>query len=70
VLSTKVVPSDFGNTLKMLVRVQTPNGQFRVFGTVPSGMRAVRPGDQVIFNATLQPKEPGFGFFSRPTVSL
>lgn len=50
---------------KMTVKV---NG-FRVFGTIPVGIRDVNVGDCVKFDAYVAPSEedPYFGFFSRPT---
>jgi hypothetical protein len=63
VVSTKVVDSQYGSTLKMLVDC----GAFRVFGTVPGSIDPHR-GDTVSFTATLSPaEEKGFGFYSRPT---
>jgi hypothetical protein len=41
-------------------------GAYRVWGTVPSGL-AVGLGDRVRLTATVQPKEVGFGFYSRPS---
>lgn len=61
ILRFKSVESAFGRTLKMLVQCQG----YKVFGTVPSGIEA-NEGDEVSFTATVEPKEPGFGFFSRP----
>lgn len=68
IVSTKVVDSQFGSTLKMLVEVATPTGPYRVFGKVPAGLRAER-GDVVRFSAKVERSErdPSFGFFSRPT---
>lgn len=70
VVSLKDVPSDFGRgeVTKMLVEVAVEGGVYRVFGTAPysilgPGLR----GCQVRFSAEVQPKEVGFGFFSRPT---
>lgn len=76
ILSVKEAESDFGITWKMLVEVETPEGSYRVFGTVPrsictydicgKGIEAFK-GRRVKLTATVQPKEPGFGFYSRPT---
>ena len=56
---------------KMIVAVETEEGEFRVYGSVPRDLdRAVGDeslrGRRVAFTATIQPKEAGFGFFSRP----
>lgn len=60
--------SHSGVTYKMLVKVEMDGGEFRVYGTVPRAIvEDVRTGSQVVFTATLKPKEAGFGFFSRPT---
>jgi ribosomal protein L9 len=68
VVSTKRVEGFRGMTLKMLVEVDTPEGSYRVFGSVPSGIRVDR-GDRVRITATLKrsDRDPSFGFFSRPT---
>jgi len=70
VVSTKVVNTGYGDSFKMLVRVDTPEGTYRVFGTVPVALDAGPgglKGRRVVFTATIEPKEPGFGFFARPT---
>lgn len=55
---------------KMIVAVEGQGGEFRLYGSVPASLLeddgALR-GRRVAFTATVQPKEPGFGFFSRPT---
>jgi hypothetical protein len=68
VLSTKWVDSDYGSTLKMLVKVDTLNGVYRIFGSVPSALTVER-GDNVTFTATVErsAKDESFGFFKRPT---
>lgn len=41
---------------------------YKLFGTVPAAIVGdCKVGDTVRFTATVEPKEPGFGFFSRPT---
>lgn len=56
----------FGSALQTKILVKC-NG-FKVFGTAPASIVAdVAKGSRVRFTATLQPKERGFGFFSRPT---
>lgn len=61
VTSQKMVSTDFGDTYKMLLDC----GAYRVWGTVPGNL-AVGLGDRVRLTATVQPKEMGFGFYSRP----
>ncbi len=53
--------------LKVLVQVETPEGNFRAYGTLPSKIYEAEKGDVVKFTATFETKEPGFGFFKRPT---
>ena len=67
ILSLKEQEGAYGRQTKMLVQVDTPAGRFRVFGTRPSVAVVPVKGSRIRFNATVQPKEPGFGFFSRPT---
>ena len=62
VTSQKLVESDYGSVYKMILDC----GAYRVWGTVPSGL-AVGLGDKVRLTATVQPKELGFGFYSRPS---
>jgi hypothetical protein len=73
VISTKVVESDFGTTVKMLV--EHADG-WKVWGSVPNSLfligdtqRALVRGDVVRFDAKIQKsdQDPKFGFFSRPT---
>lgn len=80
VLTVKWQDSDFGGSLKMLVK---DDRGFKVWGTVPRSLdysarnhetnefietKAAR-GDRVAFSATVEAKagEVGFGFFKRPT---
>lgn len=65
VLSTKIVESQWGDAIKMLVK--TPDG-YTLWGTVPSGLEASR-GSEVIFKATVVPsdRDPKHGYFSRPS---
>ncbi len=65
VLSKKVVDTDFGSTIKMLVRA---TGGYKVWCSMPSGLSADR-GDTVAFSAKLTPSrdDEKFGFGSRPT---
>jgi hypothetical protein len=65
VLTTKWQDSSFGGTLKMLVKGEG----WKVWGSVPSGLRGLEKGDKVRFTATVEASEddPSFGFFKRPT---
>lgn len=67
VKTLKLQENDFGSTLKMLVVVETDNGVWNGWGTVPSGLD-LSEGDSVTVKATVQPKEAGFAILSRPTV--
>jgi hypothetical protein len=67
ILNFKDVESQYGITTKMLVQLDNGN---RLFGTCPRSLMSdekVQRGSKVAFVATVEPKETGFGFFSRPT---
>lgn len=67
IVSFKWVEGYYGDTLKMLVRLDDGN---KVFGTVPASLDDdAEPGDQITFTAKVEPSrdDPHFGFFSRPT---
>lgn len=71
VLSVKSYASDYGDTLKMLVKVTTPAGIWLAWGTVPSallsGEGALR-GSEVEFSAELRRgKDAHFALYKRPT---
>lgn len=60
----------YGTTqLKMLVLVETPEGEFKVWGSAPDALvgQFELKGSRVRFTAACEPKELGFGFFKRPT---
>ena len=65
VVSVKWQDSDFGSTMKMVVRVEQG---WKVWGTVPRAID-VKVGDTVTFTATVtrSDRDPKFGFFKRPT---
>jgi hypothetical protein len=71
VISTRWQESDFGSQLKGLVECETPEGFFRLWGTVPSSLGGVSDlkGCRVRFSAKVQrsDKDDSFGFWSRPT---
>lgn len=66
VVSTKWQDSDFGGSLKMLVK---DDRNFKVWGTVPSSLDEVGPGVRVSFTGTVtkSDNDESFGFFRRPT---
>jgi hypothetical protein len=53
---------------KMLVKVSTDAGEFRVFGTIPASIHGAGKGDVIRFTASCSASEndTAFGFFSRP----
>ena len=63
VISVKVQDGRFGRQVKLLVKCEG----FRVYGTCPASLDDVERGVRVRLTATLQPKERGFAFWSRPT---
>jgi hypothetical protein len=71
VVSTKAYDSDFGTTLKMTVKVETPDGTWLAWGTVPafildSSKGPVR-GCEVEVTATLKRgRDPHFAMMKRP----
>lgn len=80
IMGFKEVESDYGSVLKMILQVNNDGAGYRLFGTVPqsicdqawemtgSGVSSLR-GATVKLTANVQPKEAGFGFYSRPTKS-
>jgi hypothetical protein len=67
VVSTKLIDSQYGPQMKMLV--EEPDGN-RLYGSVPSRLKVkVSKGAKVGFTARIKPSDddPHFGFFSRPT---
>ncbi len=78
ILSTKIVESQYGSTLKMLVR---DDRGFKVWGSMPSAIQGgyndetdlvddgADKGDRVTFTAAVEPSDDDdkFGFFKRPT---
>ena len=81
VVSVKEHRGDFGDTLKMTVKVTTNAGSWLAWGTVPSNLtprarvyqtdpvvHQIDKGAEVEFTATLtRGREPHFAFFKRPT---
>lgn len=72
VVSVKEHRGDFGDTLKMTVKVTTDAGAWLCWGTVPQGLYpnggGPDKGREIEFTATIQRgREPHFAFFKRPT---
>lgn len=70
VVSVKVFQGDFGDSLKMTVKVSTPDGSWLCWGTCPSSLSVgygLR-GAVVRFDCALKPgRDAYFALFSRPT---
>lgn len=69
IVSTKWVESQYGETLKMLIKT---DGGAKLWGTLPRALTEVEgeiKGRRVQFSATVEASkdDPYFGFFSRPT---
>lgn len=68
VVSIKVSEGMYGTTVRMTVKVETPDGSWLVNGTLPTAIDDATRGDIVRFSATIQHgREPHFAFFKRPT---
>lgn len=68
VVSVKVHEGFYGPSLKMTVKVETPNGSWLCWGTVPSKEDDIVKGAVIAFEAKLQSGDtPHFAFFKRPT---
>ena len=54
---------------KILLRVETPEGHFKLWGTLPSKLMSADRGDVIAFTARMErsEKDSGFGFYKRPT---
>ena len=62
VVSIKLKDGFYGPSFKMMIQC----GGYRLYGTCPSALQDCGIGARVTFTATVEPKEAGFGFFSRP----
>jgi hypothetical protein len=80
VVSKKGVESSYGWTLKMTVKVETPEGSWLAWGTVPDSLSlfqhptdefkqiVLERGDEIEFSATLaRGRDAHFALFKRPT---
>lgn len=57
----------YGRTVRQ-IKVLVKCDGYKLYGTVPASIAAdVKVGDSIRFTATVAAKEPGFGFFIRPT---
>lgn len=65
VVSVKPVDTDYGTTLKAVVRLDSGH---RVYGALARSISEAQVGDRVEFAAAVQPTDdPAFAWFSRPT---
>ena len=71
VLSVREEPGfRFGSTVsKALLLVETPDGAFKLWGSLPRAIDDAAPGDTVTFTAALKrsDRDVNFGFWSRPS---
>lgn len=70
VLATKWQDSDFGGSLKMLVRAEDGNGgHYKVWSTVPAALDGEVKGQRIQFTATLEQSDRSecFAFAKRPS---
>ncbi len=65
-VSVKTVMTDFGETVKMLVK---EDRGFKLYGSLPADLHGVEAGAKIQFDAkpTVSRDDEFFGFFSRPT---
>jgi hypothetical protein len=68
VLTIKWQENDYGGSLKMLLRVDTDEGSYKLWGTVAAAIDPKR-GDLVTFDARVERSrdDSKFGFYNRPT---
>lgn len=80
IVSTKVVQDFYGQNTKMLVKVSTPEGAWKTWGTVPSNLDcwdmdnnySAAKGNVIAFDAKFKKsdRDNTFSFFSRPTKAV
>jgi hypothetical protein len=61
--------TEFGTRRKVLLEVSTPQGSYKLWGSLPSAAYTAKPGDTLVFEARLtrSDNDDSFGFFNRPT---
>ena len=80
ILTTKLQYGQYGETVKMLVKVDTDEGSWKVWGTVPGALenvwldedytvKAILKGSKIQFDGKVEVSkgDTKFSFFSRPT---
>jgi hypothetical protein len=68
IVSVKTYDSAWGSSIKITVKVETPEGNWLVWSTLPSSIFTASRGDRIRFTATLKRgNEPHFAFGKRPT---
>lgn len=68
VVGKKWHDNGYGETLKLTVKVETPDGTWLCWGSAPSKLGPVDRGDTIAFEAKLEGGDtPHFAFFKRPT---
>ena len=72
VINIKMKDSQWGETLKVLLKVNGTNGYYKLWGTLPKIEANVEKGDVIEFTARVTASETdnNFGFFSRPSKGL
>ena len=72
VINIKMKDSRWGETLKVLLKVNGINGYYKLWGTLPECDSNVEKGDVIEFTATVSASktDDNFGFFSRPRKGL
>jgi len=72
VVSSKCYESDFGISIRITVKIETPDGSWLAWGSKPNvAGSAIEVGDVVQFDARLKSgREPHFALFSRPTKAV
>ena len=73
IVSRQFRDSQWGGAFKLLIRVDTNEGFYKVWVTEPKAARRDNPeglseGETVTLTATLEPKEPGFAIGKQPTL--
>ena len=72
ILHIRIEDSQFGynrQTVKMLTRIDTPAGCYKLWGSMPAAIQSADKGAHITFSAKVERslKDSGFGFYKRPT---